>query len=550
MNNRADGCIPVIDLFAGPGGLGEGFSRYPYGKENPLFKIALSIEKEQNAHSTLTLRAFYRHFAPGKVPVAYYDYLKGKISRDELLDHDDECREAARLAQEEARCIELGDDENRALVRKLIDERVAGKKHWVLIGGPPCQAYSLAGRSRMLGVVRQEGESERAYARRREQVKNEFEQDHRHFLYREYLSIIADHWPPVFVMENVKGLLSAKVNGTPVFPMIRKDLGEPHKALGRRGRGHRYHICSLAIGEAAENELFPVEGLDGRGFLLRAENYGVPQNRHRVILLGVRDDLDPSLAVPLATRERTNLRDVLSGLPSLEAGVSKPKGKLLTDVVREVGRSCWVKELKKGQGGGTPAQSREMHRHIVEAINRIMDVKYGTGGVYIGKARMKRVPGDLGDWLHDERLGGVCNHATRRHMDSDLHRYMFCATFAAVHKRSPKLGEFPAVLLPDHSNAKDGGDLSKFADRFRVQPYGRPATTVTCHISKDGHYFIHPDPSQMRSLTVREAARIQTFPDNYFFEGGRTAQYHQVGNAVPPYLAHQIAGVVAGILLS
>ena len=161
-----------------------------------------------------------------------------------------------------------------------------------------------------------------------------------------------------------------------------------------------------------------------------------------------------------------------------------------------------------------------------------------------GSMFKEHTPKNLGRWYTDRRLTGVLNHQTRSHIREDLWRYFFCACFASVHKRSPSLKDFPEGLWPKHRNVEAAITGQKFGDRFRVQCGDRPATTITSHISKDGHYFIHPDPKQYRSLTVREAARLQTFPDNYLFEGPRTQQYHQVGNAVPPFLAYQIAEVV------
>ena len=125
------------------------------------------------------------------------------------------------------------------------------------------------------------------------------------------------------------------------------------------------------------------------------------------------------------------------------------------------------------------------------------------------------MPGNLQDWYLDPKLGGVLQHETRSHMRSDLHRYMFAACFAATQKYAPDLRNFPPRLLPDHVNVDE--ETIPFKDKFRVQMGKHPSSTVVAHIKKDGHYYIHPDPAQCRSLTVREAARLQTFPDNYFF---------------------------------
>lgn len=519
---KKDSRIPIIDLFAGPGGLGEGFSRFPQGDKNKAFRIAVSIEKDPYAHKTLTLRAFYRQFPEGEVPEEYYDYLRGGITRDELFES---YHKEANSAHDEAQMRTLGEDPE---ISEIIGKKIKGHKKWVLIGGPPCQAYSLAGRSRMLGLVQKEGESDRAFSKRKAENTEKFEGDHRHTLYKEYLKIIADHCPPIFVMENVKGILSAKLNGELIFPQILEDLGNPQNALGKRTGGPRYRIHSLVK---------PREGLFGdvlapKDYLIRAENYGIPQARHRVILLGIREDVDDSELKVLEENAGPSVNSVIGRLPKLAPGLSRGRQGNAYDELQAITKHPHWKSFRKNMEFVDVAD--EMDGQIAKARKRPHQ-----GSLF---ETTKTSGGD--SWYTDSRLGGVPNHETRSHIPQDLWRYFFCACFAKIRDRSPTLKDFPAFLLPNHKNVGAAIRGQKFGDRFRVQCGNKFSTTVTSHISKDGHYFIHPDPQQFRSLTVREAARLQTFPDNYRFEGPRTQQFHQVGNAVPPLLAKQVADLV------
>jgi DNA (cytosine-5)-methyltransferase 1 len=513
--------IPIIDLFAGPGGLGEGFTSVLDKKGNRAFKIALSIERDEFAHQTLTLRSFLRQFAYNKYPKEYYQFLQGEIETvEELFDH---YPEEAENAKREAWKFELGNPETHDIIDKRIKESLKGEKKFILIGGPPCQAYSLVGRAR-----RQEG-------------KGLNKEDERVFLYREYYRILAVHKPPVFVMENVKGLLSSRVNNDLIFNQLLHDLQNPvesyRKLQGKKKlkNGTKYRIYSLVKGPRCYTE----DGnpaYDSKDFVIRAEEYGIPQTRHRVILLGVRSDVDIKHETLRPLKILIPVKDVLKGLPPLRSGLSKGGDS----------KTHW-KEILTNFLNHPVGQDidRKVWKEIERSITRLKVPQKDRGDLFV-PCKVNAFYNKK--WFLDTNLGGVINHETRSHIEDDLLRYLFVAAFGKVHKRSPKLSDFPKSILPKHENTRAGITENKFADRFRVQLENEPSKTITSHISKDGHYYIHPDPAQCRSLTVREAARIQTFPDNYFFCGPRTEQYHQVGNAVPPLIAFRIAQLIIEIL--
>lgn len=500
----------VVDLFSGPGGLGEGFASLVEEGHAP-FRIGISVEKEASAHRTLTLRAFLREYRAkhGALPDAFIDLHAGMIAGADWASID---AASWRRAAEEARCLELGTN----AAAEAIDRSIAALRRnfddTILIGGPPCQAYSLAGRARAKG--------------KRDYVP---ENDPRHYLFREYIRVLDRLRPAAFVMENVKGMLSSTVESRLVFEMLMEDLG----SLGT-GRGHHYELYAVrtsdgmaGLGQAAQPS----------DFVVCAEEFGVPQRRHRVIIIGIRADLASAVdrsAILVLPRQHT-VADVLGTLPALRSGISRGLDDSVAwrrEVVDAARRLAFI--CTRERDGSLCSAFEAIAASIAEApplprSSTVLPEGYGIGN------------GDLLRWLESPELSALAQHQTREHMPADLARYLFAAIFGATRGYSPKAADFPLALSPDHRNWHSG----VFNDRFRVQLFREPSTTVTSHMSKDGHYFIHPDPMQCRSLTVREAARLQTFPDDYLFLGNRTQQYVQIGNAVPPYLARQIAALLS-----
>jgi DNA (cytosine-5)-methyltransferase 1 len=517
--------IPVIDLFAGPGGLAEGFSSI-IDNNSRFFKIELSIEKEENAHKTLLLRSFCRQFPIGHLPDEYYAILE----ETDQLKREKKIQSLYNLykfefdkAQNETCLAELGDARfPPAFIDNKIRQSLNGSKEWVLIGGPPCQAYSLAGRSRVGGISNN---------------------DKRVYLYKEYLRIIAEHQPTVFVMENVKGLLSAKLkeenaDDIAIFDMILDDLKNP-STIFPDSNSKRYSIHSLVESNVTNK----------KDFLIKSELYGIPQKRHRVILIGIREDINVTPGI-LSKTDEVSLKSVIGHLPEIRSGLgrecilSELNGKKTTRTYKDIldTETNWENYINSFKH----LLSRIPELEISKTEIKTSAPSHGVGNEFIKWHKTISPDHPLFTWFTDKKLTGVTHHISRSHLIEDIGRYLFASQYTKAFNYFPRMRDYEKYcpeLLPDHGNAKSG----KFEDRFRVQLPDIPATTITSHISKDGHYFIHYDPQQSRSLTVREAARIQTFPDNYLFCGSRTAQFHQVGNAVPPYLAYKIGCIVKEI---
>lgn len=561
--------IPVVDLFAGPGGLGEGFQSV--GRLSPglqgAFDVVRSYEKDENAVRTLAFRKAYHECARRGILPDYFDAISGWGSGEGAPDallaaaHPDVMAFAGERTCKQV----LGPSSRDEVAGQII--RSVGSGPWVLVGGPPCQAYSIVGRARNSGNPDYDPAA-----------------DERQTLYEEYLHVLAVARPQIFVLENVKGLLSASVQDRWIFGRMLTDLQNPGKAIfGSDDQTPRYRVFSAVTGDelAATHDpqfamgLSEYDGAAGaaalRSCVVEMEKYGAPQARHRVILIGIRTDVRATGRHRLSPSPASScVADVLADLPALRSRISDASDSAAAwkEVVAGAPFTEWRRHLRAAAAAaGVPEQA------VAALIGRLKDVKVsraGAGGAVVsagatckataaclsparaGEVR-RRWESQWSDWYRGDLppAFGVPNHESRGHIRDDILRYLFAALYASLNeKRSPRLSDFPATLLPAHRNVQQGIRSGHFSDRFRVQLAWQPSRTVTSHIHKDGHYYIHFDPLQARSLTVREAARLQTFPDSYIFLGPRTEQYRQVGNAVPPFVAAQIAGVVHNILRS
>ena len=394
--------IKFIDLFAGAGGLSEGFVKAG-------FTPVAHVEMNKDACDTLRTRTAFHWLKEKGQEEEYYDYLKGTITRDELWNKIPDHLIKSVINKEIS-------EDTLPIIFEQIDAELGTKKVDLVIGGPPCQAYSVAGR-----------------------VRKDMTNDPRNHLYKHYVEFLKKYQPKMFVFENVPGILSAK-------------------------NGEYLQLIFDAVREAGYK-------LDKQ--VLNARDFGVLQDRKRVIIIGWRNDLN--LEYPEFKKMEMQFqiaKHLFSDLP----------------------------KIKSGQGNWGVSKYTKRTNEYLEFSGIRKEIDFTT------------------------------QHISRFNNENDLEIYRIAVDKWVNQGKRLNYGELPERLIK-HNNVKT------FTNRFQVVNHEGVSHTVVAHICADGHYYIHPDIHQNRSITVREAARIQSFPDDYFFESSRTAAFKQIGNAVPVLMA-------------
>lgn len=402
-----------IDLFSGAGGLSEGFIRAG-------FKPIAHVEMDSHACNTLETRLVYDKLKKENNLQPYYSYIQGQQDRDSFIN-----KFGTKQISSSVINSSIGGNNNKEIF-KLIKELQVESTVDLIIGGPPCQAYSLIGRAR---------------------DKNKMLKDSRNYLYQEYAKFLVEFKPKVFVFENVIGLITAKKGE------FFKNMKEHFESIG--------YELDFSIQNSAD--------------------FGVLQKRKRIILIGWKKQL--SLAYPVFEKvdNKWKISEILDDL----------------------------KKLK-------PGEQNNVTNYRKKTTNYLESFQLRNG------------------------VDFVTQHIARPHNERDLEIYKI-AIEKFFNGEKLKYPDLPK-RLKTHKNEKS------FLDRFKVVNINGHSHTMVAHIAKDGHHYIYPDLKQIRSLSVREAARIQSFPDDFYFEGGRTAAFRQIGNAVPPLMSEKIAISISKLL--
>lgn len=406
--------LNYIDLFAGAGGLSEGFTKAGF---NPIAHVEMDI----NACLTLRTRIAYHYLKSQNQLGIYYSYLKQEISRDELYN---------RVPPDLLKSViqtEISDLSINSIFNR-IDKFLSDRRVNLIVGGPPCQAYSLVGRSKINSLDNQNVIT-----------------DVRYELYKQYGRFLQKYQPEYFVFENVIGIMSAEKRQ--LIPRIQQYF--------EKECGYKINLR-----------------------VVKAYDHGVLQRRLRVIIVGRKGNA----ALPYPDFKRVKRQEDWSVMNSLLAD---------------------LEPLRAGE-------QKHVSKYVTPEPN---DYQEAIG-------------------IRNE-IDFVTQHITRPHNERDLKIYKLAIEKWKQGQRL-KYNDVPEELRT-HKN------LTAFLDRYKVVDPNGLSHTVVAHLSKDGHYYIYPDEHNPRSLSVREAARIQSFPDDYYFEGGKGAAFRQIGNAVPPQLAFVIA---------
>lgn len=394
--------LKIIDLFAGCGGLLDGFL------QSKLYDPLASVEWEEEPCNTLRQRLQTK--------------WKHTNSHDEVI-----CFDIQRTNE-----LLNGFDDNKYGYSQGLRKLIGDNRLDAIIGGPPCQAYSIAGRIRDPYGMRN---------------------DYRNFLFESYIRVLDAFRPNFFIFENVVGLLSAKPTGEPIKEII-------YKAFKEAG----YYITSNL-----------------RHAVFDVADFGIPQHRKRVIILGIKESLLPT-ELDVAAMLNRFYDEILPSFKTQKATVA--------DAIGDLPKFYPLKE-----------DIRQNGKHF----------------------------------SHFPTESAIPNHIPRFHNKRDIEIFHLLAddikTGALQYVSIERLKELYTQATGKHSNIH----------KYYVLRENEPSNTIPAHLYKDGMRHIHPDPIQARTITVREAARLQTFDDDFVFTGSMMSQYKMIGNAVPPRFAKIIA---------